>query len=63
MCCLIIVGTCDIFQDSLINKKLKISVYSKYKCCVTICTTIQKFGVSTFFLSYLFIIIINIFIQ
>ncbi len=39
--------TCDMFfQDSLINEKLKRTVYSKYKFCVTMYTTIQKFGVS-----------------
>ncbi len=27
MCCLIFFGTCDIFQDSLINKKLKRTVF------------------------------------
>ncbi len=49
VCCLIFFGICDIFQDALRNKKLKKnSSYSKYKFCVTIYTTIQKFGVSTF---------------
>ncbi len=28
-------------------------IYSKYKFCVTIFTTIQKFEVSSFFLSFL----------
>ncbi len=45
-----IVWTADIFQDSLINKKLKTTVYSKYKFCVTIYTTIKTFGGSTFIL-------------
>ncbi len=45
-CCLIFFGTCDIFSGFFDKYKVKKnSVYSKYKCCVTI----QKFGVSTFF--------------
>ncbi len=30
------------------HKKLKRTVYSKYTSCVTVYTTIQKFGVSIF---------------
>jgi len=34
----------SLFQDYLMNKKNRI--YLKWKCCVTLYSTVQKFGVS-----------------
>ncbi len=49
-------GPVIFFLDSLINKKLKKnSIYLKDTFCVTIYNAIQKFGVSTFFLSVFYI--------
>ncbi len=44
-----------IFQDSLINKKVKRTVFIQNKNKNSICTIIQKFGFSFFFLSNTFI--------
>ncbi len=58
----IFLGCVIFFLHSLIYKKLIITVYSKYKFCVTIHTTIQRFRVSNFF-SLLFFKENNTFIQ
>ncbi len=59
MCCLIFLGTCDIFQDYLRNKKLKgsmfiqnINVVLQYK------VLFKSLGSLIFFLSLIFLLIL-----
>jgi len=40
------------FQDSLMYKVQKSSIYLKLKAFVTLCSTVQKFGVSKNFTFY-----------
>ncbi len=61
MCWLIFFGTCDIFQDSLRNKKLKRTVFIQNRNFVIQYTLFKSFGsVNVFFL---FFLLINTFIQ
>ncbi len=64
VCCLIFFGTCDIFQDSLRNKKLKRTVFIQNRNVVLQYTLLFKSlgSVIFFFLIYCFLLI-NTFIQ
>ncbi len=56
-CSLIFFGTCDLFQDTLRNKKLKRIVFIPNIHLVLQYTLLL--GLVNFFLSYLFIFLIN----
>ncbi len=56
LCCLIFFGNCDIFQDSLRNKKLKRTVFIQNRNFVLQYTLFKSFGaVNVFFLFFYFI--------